>query len=174
MKPIRTVRQFVEVFLRSRSRLESCGSSLGWQLEALRNSIEGSLFIRDDGDASRAALNPMDRLSDHGWLAVIWGTLTSEEQRVLELANTSKGVAMVQVERRVTQMEGRDAADLLYLVKDENGVLTDRGIYLVTEPQKHTAEDIAAIIGISERQVRRRITTGGEKIRERLAMTGDV
>lgn len=171
MKPIRTVRQFVECFLRSRSRLESCGSSLGWQLDALRNSIDGSLFIRDDGDASRAALNPMSRLADHGWLAVVWGVLDAEEQRVLELSHTNKGVAFISVERSVAQMDGADGAELVRLIYDEDGELTDRGIYLVTEPQRHTAEDIAEIMGLSERQVRRRITTAGEKIRARLEIS---
>ncbi len=172
MRPIETVHQFMECFLRSRARLEAPPSATGPQLEALKNSIDGSLFIRDDGDASRAAWSATDRLALHARLALVWGRLTPEEQRVMELGHTPKGVAHIQVERRICEMENMDGADLIRLVYDEQGELTDRAFYLVAEPQKHTAQDIAESLGLTERQVRRRISTAGATIRERLGGFG--
>ena len=174
MRPIETPRQFVECFLRSRSRLESPGSALGGQLEALRHSVDGSLFIRDDGDASRAALGPMSRLVEHGWLALIWGSLHPEEQAALELSHTPKASYQVSVERRVSDMDGIDGAELLRLLYDDDGELTDMGVYSVTEPLTHSPLDIAERLGLTERQARRRISTGNARIRERLdAMRDD-
>lgn len=173
MRPIETVRQFVDAFLRSRSKLESPGSGLGGQLDALRNSVDGSLFIRDDGDASRAAWSATDRLAWHGRLALVWGAMDHEEQTVMELLHTPKGIAHIQVERRVSQMEGVDGADLLRFVYNDNDELTDRAVYLVSEPQRRNAEDIAERTGLTERQVRRRITTAGEKIREKLGLLAE-
>jgi hypothetical protein len=172
VRPITTVRHFVESFLRSRARLEAPPSATGAQLDALRYSVDGSLFIRDGGEAGRAVWSATDRLAFHARLSLVWGSLDSEEQTVLEMSHTAKGVSHIPVERRVSQMEGADGASLLWLVKDATGELTDRAVYLVAEPQKFTAGDIAMHMRLSERQVRRRITTAGEKIRERLGVLG--
>ena len=173
MRPIETVRQFVECFLRSRSRLESPGSSLGGQLEALRYSVDGSLFIRDDGDASRAALGPMSRLVEHGWLALVWGALTPFQQEVVELAYTAKYAVQISVERTLSEMEGHDGIELMRLIYDEGGELTDRGVFQVTEPINHTTKDIAEKLGVSDVAVRRAISKANSRIREKLARGAD-
>ena len=166
MNRVQSVRSFVNLWLKSRARLTSPGSPMGPQLEALRNSVDGSLFIRDGGDAGRAPHVADSRMQLHAMLALIWSALNPEEQRVLELMHTPRGSVIVECERKLSEVCDGDGQTITSLCFNEEGIANGSAMVLDTQMQYWQASHIAEEMGISKFSVLRRITTGGRRIME--------
>lgn len=184
MRPLRSVRAFLECFFRLRAQLQTGGSPLGVQLEILKNS-EKNLFVRrDDGDAHRAAHGALDRIAFYGILVRIWSTLNLPEQHVLELKNTPRtfvkhdhnghrientpddAQVFITREVRLVDMQPGNGISLNSLQRDENNKLTGWCYVDDTEVRCWNEKEIATQLRITVRMVRFLCQSGARRIVE--------
>lgn len=191
---ISSVRGFVEAMLKSRGRLEAPPSSTGSQLErasVLACGMDGKAFVadpgnvtvRDDSGLYRAAHVADEQYSRHAVYAIVWATLTAEEQAILELKHTPARYEPVVERKRIADVRDGDGLTMMQRIRDEDGELTDEATYMALEPQSLRNDEIAEVLfwrtppmgskGIdgklypfSESQVRTRVRTANAKIRK--------
>ena len=157
-------RAFVEIFLRSRSCLRSVPSSTGGQLAMARNSVKGSLFVRDDCHLYENFHRVADKYQRHAWLSVIWRSLTVEERDLIKAKHTPVDHVRVCCERRLSDLREGDG-DVMSLLHDDEGNLTGYAKVMEIEPEYPTNEDLARMFGLSLRAVRSRVEAAYGKIR---------
>jgi hypothetical protein len=149
--------RFVEEYLQARESRSAAGSATGYQLDGIRDNTLGSAINVS------ARENKNIRFS---MLAILWGTLTSDEQTVLTLQHTPASQVLVQ--RTVKDKELIDHPTLGKITNDGKIpiVCNEDGTWLVEgfESRFLNYEEIAHKTGYSYSQVNRRTKLANRKI----------
>lgn len=165
MRRLERLRDFVEALDASRSDLD-VHSQLGSMLERAKNSVKGSLFLRDGTGGGSTAYRAELRLNRHGILALIWSHLTAEERAVGDLLMTPCDFEFRVVQRRMDSLREGDGRTIVSQCRNAEGEFDGYALVEELRPVYRTAQQIGEMLGLPRKRVYRVIQSADTKIAE--------